>query len=382
MTFDISQIINLSDWKFWLSCSLLLAWLIQMLYYTVIYLPLGKGKIVKPQATQSEPISVIICARNEAENLRTRLEAVLTQDYPDFRVIVVNDASDDETELILNKYKNQYSNLYVTGIPNDKDFRHGKKLALTIGIKAAKTEWLLLTDADCIPVSKNWIKTMSRYFTSDTDFVLGYGGYEVKPGFVNKLIRFDTGFIAMQYFGFARCGMPYMGVGRNLAYRKSVFEKNRGFVNHARLMSGDDDIFVNNNARKKRVKTCLDPEGFTSCVPMESFKAWNSQKQRHFSASVKYKPFHKFVLGLEIFSRSYFYLCALFLSFFYPFFFLSGALLLIRYSVFLSTILKMQRKFRITDTAAAAFIFDLILPYVNLIQYILGKIRKKRLTWK
>lgn len=352
-----------------------------MLYYLIVFVRVGRRKKQVPY-NPVVPVSVVICAKNEADNLRNRLVYVLEQDYPDFEVVVVNDQSTDDTEMILDEYKQKYPNLYVTEISHNAQFRQGKKLALTIGIKAAKNEWLLLTDADCIPASKNWIRTMSQYFTEGNDFVLGYGGYEERPGFLNKLIRYDAGFIALQYFTFAEAGMPYMGVGRNLAYRKSLFIKSKGFVSHSRLMSGDDDLFVNENARKRRVAVSYNPDSFTMCESKETFHQWNTQKQRHFSASERYKGSHKFLLAMEPMARSYFYLAAVALSFFEPLYIVTGALFLTRYLVFLYTISKAANRFKIKGVKALALLFDIILPYINLVQMILGNIRKERLKWK
>jgi len=377
----IELLSDIHVWQFWVSWSLVLAWLIGMLYYLIVFMRIGRRKPPVPY-NPVVPVSVVICARNEADNLKTRLGYVLDQDYPDFEVVVVNDQSTDDSELILDEYKQKYPNLYVTEIEHNSQFRQGKKLALTIGIKAAKNEWLLLTDADCIPASKNWIRMMSQHFTEGNDFVLGYGGYEERPGFLNKLIRYDAGFIALQYFTFAEAGMPYMGVGRNLAYRKSLFVKSKGFMSHSRLMSGDDDLFVNENAQKRRVAVSYNPESFTTCESKETFHQWNTQKQRHFSASERYKGSHKFMLAMEPMARSYFYLAAVALSFFGPLYLLTGTLFLLRYMVFMYTICKTANKFKINGVKALALLFDIILPYINLAQMILGNIRKERLKWK
>ncbi|MBR3711844.1 MAG: glycosyltransferase [Bacteroidales bacterium] len=377
----IDLLSDIHCWQFWLVWSLALAWLIEMLYYLIVFIRVGRRKKQVPY-NPVVPVSVVICAKNEAENLRTRLVHVLEQDYPDFEVVVVNDQSTDDTEMILDEYKQKYPNLYVTEISHNTQFRQGKKLALTIGIKAAKHEWLLLTDADCMPVSKNWIRTMSQHFTDGNDFVLGYGGYEERPGFLNKLIRYDAGFIALQYYTFAEAGMPYMGVGRNLAYRKSLFVKSKGFVSHSRLMSGDDDLFVNENAQKRRVAVSYHPESFTMCESKETFHQWNTQKQRHFSASERYKGSHKVLLALEPMARSYFYLAAVALSFFEPLYIVTGTLFLTRYLVFIYTISKAANRFKIKGVKALALLFDIILPYINLVQMILGNIRKERLKWK
>jgi len=236
--------------------------IIQIIYYLLIFLRI----IIYKQSTNeeiNEPVSVIICARNEAENLQKFLPTILEQKYSNFEVIVVNDSSTDDTDVVLRKFQNSYPNLYVTYIDRDLDYKHGKKLAVTIGLKAAKNDLVLFTDADCIIDSNLWIENMQKMFTPKTKIVLGYGGYIKERGLLNKMIRYDTLFVAIQYFSYALIGMPYMGVGRNMAYRKSLFFENKGFASHLKIVSGDDDLFVNENATKKNTKIVINKLAFT-----------------------------------------------------------------------------------------------------------------------
>ncbi len=200
---------------------------------------------------EKKGVSVIICARNEADNLNNFLPSVLEQDYPDFEVIVVNDCSEDHTDDVLGKFLMQYPRLKISTITKDPKFSHNKKFAQFIGIKAAKNEILLFTDADCQPESDKWIGQMASHFNDKTDFVIGYGGYLREKGLLNKYICYESTAIAMQYFGMAIRGVPYMGVGRNLSYRRSVFFANKGFGSHNHIISGDDDLFVNSHANRE-----------------------------------------------------------------------------------------------------------------------------------
>lgn len=280
--------------------------LIQLIFYYVIYLKV----LVKRRNVQKEnhPISVIICARNEAENLLVNLPSILEQKHTDYEVIVVNDCSTDNTEKVINEFTKKYKHLRSTVINPDIKFSHGKKLAVTLGIKAAKNEWLVFTDADCKADSDQWLNRLQEHFTEDKQIVLGYGGYERRRGLLNAYIRYDTMMIALQYLGFALSGMPYMGVGRNLAYRKSLFFKNKGFARHYDLQSGDDDLFVNETATKKNVAVVTHAESHTTSIPKLSRKEWFRQKKRHFTTAGKYKPKHKLFLSLEPISRLFFYL--------------------------------------------------------------------------
>lgn len=284
--------------------------LIQFYFYMVFYLRVIRKKFnVLPENDEHyPPLSVVICARNEEENLKHFLPKVLEQDYPDYEVVVVNDCSSDNSDLVLESLQKKYHRLRVTTIKKDEKFTHAKKLALTIGIKAAKNEWLVLTDADCFPKSNKWLRYMASNFTHGTEVVLGYGGYLAEKGLLNKLIRLDTLFIALNYFGWALAGRPYMGVGRNLAYKKSLFFKNKGFANHVGIDSGDDDLFVMEVATPNNTAVEYRPEAHTLSVPKKTYSTWLRQKRKHLSTSKFYNKNLKTRLGLEPLSRTLVYI--------------------------------------------------------------------------
>ena len=232
-------------------------------------------------------VSVVICARDEAENLAKNLPIVLRQDYSDYEVFVVNDRSKDNTEQVLIKLQEQFSHLKVLTVREDNTYV-GKKKALTLGIKNAKHDYLLLTDADCQIASSNWVKSMSGGFIH-RDIVLGFGGYVKTQGFTSKLVRWETLQAAMQYFSFAQAGMPYMGVGRNLAYRKDLFDSSGGFESHIGLPSGDDDLFISENGEYNNVSFNWDDQAFTYSDGPKNLKTWWRQKRRHMSTSSYYR---------------------------------------------------------------------------------------------
>ena len=272
-----------------------LSLLIQLFYYFFLYGRLAYYKSPHSSA-HKKPVSIIICAKDEANNLKEHLPSILNQDYPDYEVIVVNDCSEDETGQVLEDLKKKHKHLKISTIKKDKKFGHGKKFALFIGIKAAKNEWLLLTDADCYAETNQWLSTMQKSFKKNASFVLGYGGYIKGKGILNQVIRYDTVFIAMQYFGFALAGIPYMGVGRNLAYRRSLFFENRGFSTHMHLKSGDDDLFINANANKTNTLIEVGKKSHIRSVPKKTFPEWAKQKRRHLTTGAYYKNKHKFLL--------------------------------------------------------------------------------------
>ncbi len=220
---------------------------------------------------------------------------------------MVNDCSNDNTADLLNELTEKYSNLKVVTIPESKNHAHGKKVALMMGIKGAMHEYLLLTDADCKPNSKFWLRNMLQHFNSKTEIVLGYGAYEKKAGFLNKIIRFDTFMIALQYLSFALAGKTYMGIGRNLAYSRSLFFQIKGFASHYHIESGDDDLFVNEAATKHNSEIEVSIGSYTVSIPKKTFKEWFRQKNRHISTYKHYNADSKMRLGMLTFSHYLFF---------------------------------------------------------------------------
>lgn len=261
-----------------------------------------------------QPVSVIICARNEAANLRHNLSMVLEQDYPQFEVVVVNDASTDETAEVLQEFSEHYPHLTIISILEKHGM--GKKNALARGIENAKYDWLLLTDADCSPIlyKKNqinnpyWISGMMTGIVNEKQMVLGYAPYQKRDNsLLNKFIRFETVWTAIQYLSFALIGQPYMGVGRNLLYNKKLYRQANGFSKHADLASGDDDLFVNQVITEKNFSIILFPETFMVSEPKTQWNSYFTQKKRHLSAGNRYLLKHKILLGLVSLSHLLFF---------------------------------------------------------------------------
>ena len=264
------------------------------------------------------PASIIICAKNEDHNLPQFLPLVLSQDYPEYEVVVVDDCSSDNTPDVLREFEKKYSHLKVIKIKEDVKHHHGKKFAVMVGIKGAKNEHLLFTDADCKPLDNQWLKKMMRNFSPETEIVLGYSKYEKLPGFLNKLIRFDTFHIALQYLSFAKAGSPYMGVGRNLVYKKSLFFKHKGFATHYHIESGDDDLFINQAATKINTRAEISVQSFTVSRVKKDWKGWIEQKRRHLTTWKEYKSSDKIRLGIYPFAQAFFWILFFMLLFFCP----------------------------------------------------------------
>jgi cellulose synthase/poly-beta-1,6-N-acetylglucosamine synthase-like glycosyltransferase len=332
--------------------------------------------------TVQEPVSVIICAKDEAENLRKFLPLVLNQEYPEFEVIVINDGSTDQTDHLLRDLSVEYPQLRSTFVPVGANNVSTKKLGLTLGIKAAKYDLLLFTDADCMPEDNTWIDRMARNFAPKTEFVLGYGAYLEEKGFLNRLITFDTLFIALQYMGMTIARKPYMGVGRNLAYRKETFFAQKGFASTLHLSSGDDDLLVNKASTRNNTNVEISPESITWSVPNKTLKGWFYQKERHLSVSAFYKSSSKFWLFFEPTTRGLFYLTLILALVVGNLITLiaTTTLFITRLIIQLSIINSSSKHFGGRKYIFLLPLLDIILPIINL--YILVFGRKTPHRWK
>ncbi len=287
--------------------------IIQLIYYGFIFSRFAFAKSKSP-SKKNIAISVIICAKNEVENLQQFIPSIVEQDYPDFEIVLINDASHDKTLEVIEAFAKLHNKIKVVNVENIEVFWGNKKYALTLGIKAATNDFLLFTDADCVPVSKHWITAMSRHFSNTKSIVIGYGSYKKsKVSFLNSLIRYETLLTAIQYFSYAKLGMPYMAVGRNLAYRREEFFKAKGFMSHMNIRSGDDDLFVNQVANSVNTTLCFSKNSFTESLPETSLKNWVKQKKRHISTSAYYKSKHKLMLGLFYLSQLMFWVLSIIL---------------------------------------------------------------------
>jgi len=260
-----------------------------------------------------EPVSILLCAHDELDNLRELVPILLNQDYPaGFELVLINDRSHDETELYVQQLAQYYPGRFrLVTVTNTPAGFSPKKYALTLGIKAARHERLLFTDADCRPVTYDWLRLMQRGFSqkNGADMVLGFSGYTEEPGLLNQLIRYETLLTAAQYLGLAWAGKPYMGVGRNLAYTRSTFQSTKGFASHIRRLSGDDDLLVQDAvALGARVAVVADPAAQTLSEPARTWAGWWRQKRRHLSAGSRYRAPDRYRLAIFMGSNVLFYL--------------------------------------------------------------------------
>ncbi len=251
-----------------------------------------------PKPDTTHPVTVVVCAHDEEKNLGELLPLLFDQDHPSFEVIIVDDRSNDGTHDLLLEASATYKKLRYITVEHLPDHMHGKKYGLTLGIKAARYERILLTDADCRPVSRSWIRDMTAGFDAAHTFVLGHSMYFSEPGYLNRFIRYETWWTAIHFFSAALGGRPYMGTGRNLAYTREEFLKNKGFKGYGHLVGGDDDLFVNRHARGGNTRVVLSEESYTMSVPKRTWRSFLIQKVRHLSVGKYYRPATRFTLGV------------------------------------------------------------------------------------
>src|SRR5436190_1108361 len=281
---------------------------IQVFYYSWFFSRVAFYKQKQKLKSQQHPVSVIVCARDEDENLARNLPGVLVQTYRStYEVVAVNDNSVDDSKYILQELKKTFKSLNVVELTQEAKLISGKKYPLSIGIKESKHEVLLLTDADCVPASEYWIQKMQDAYDDDIEIVLGYGAYHKRPGLLNKLIRFESFHTGLQYLSYALAGKPYMGVGRNLSYKKDLFFKHKGFSSINHIPGGDDDLFVSKVSTRDNTNIVIDQDAITLSEPKTSFSGWLQQKNRHYTTGKYYKPAHKRLLGIYSLSQFFFY---------------------------------------------------------------------------
>ena len=258
--------------------------LLQGYYIQKYFLPL-----IKVDHWSKRPnlkVSVIICAKNEEKNLKKNLGHVLQQKYDTFEVLVLDDHSTDGSHEVIKNFQKEFPNLrYVKASEEIKD-KAGKKWAITEAIQQAKYDYLLFTDADCRPSSLVWIEEMMSKFTNRAEIILGVGHYYQSSKPFSRLIQYETLFTALQYLGMAHAGKPYMGVGRNLAYKRSVF--NEDLMKSEDIATGDDDLFLQKVMNTENTEICINVKANTYSAPPLTYKLWLMQKMRHMSAGKYY----------------------------------------------------------------------------------------------
>jgi len=286
-----------------------LSLLIQLLYHwgkfskVAFFKKVGRPKLDE----ELEPVSIVICARDVYEYLIDLIPALLTQDYPDYEIVVVNDCSDDETEEYLKDLERREPKIKPVQLKQHLNFFNGKKFPLSMGIKSAKNDIIVLTECNCMPVNDQWLRSVVNRYNNQTEIVIGYSPYVQKKSTLNRIMRFDALQNGLLYLSAALSRRPYMGVGRNLSYRKELFYRNKGFISHYMTSVGDDDLFISQVANKKNTEVLIDAENAILTTPTSSFKLWMRQKSSRYSTVSKYNVGARISLSLFYLSQFLFY---------------------------------------------------------------------------
>ncbi|HEY0976503.1 MAG TPA: glycosyltransferase [Flavobacteriales bacterium] len=283
-------------------------------FHWVIFRKLAfNEQFVEPE--RQLPISVVVCAHNECASLQQLIPILMDQDHGEFEVVVVNDRSDDDTWEVLQWMKPEFPRMRPVNIQADEKFNYGKKIALGVGIRSAKYPNILVTDADCMPVGRDWISVMAAGFRNGRKIVIAHSPYEKHEGLTNLLERYDGITKAVQYISFAQAGFPYMGVGRNLGYTQDLFYSAKGSQRHQHIMSGDDDLFINEVARARITGAVADGRSFMTTRATPDLATWIRRKRRHYTTARYYRFGHQVLLTLLPLSRMLLWATVFFLLF-------------------------------------------------------------------
>lgn len=380
MEFSFSSFFDFSSFSYseWIIIgALLFFFLIQLFFYLVLYrkpysYELKRDK--KELADENCPsVSIIIASKNESEDLKKNLPFILNQDYPNFEVIVINSGSTDETDMILNSFNQQYSHLYHTFIPAEAEDVNVKKLALTLGVKAAKNDILIFTEAYCKPVSNQWLKEFAREFDKGYEIVLGFCRLRIdKKVGMRTFIIYDNLIHYLKHLSMAIFRKPFMGIGRNLAYKKELFFREKGYSSVLNIEGGEDDLFINKIANKKNTSVVVSPESMTETDIISRFSIWRAFKSKYLYTKQFYKGFASRVFFWETFSKYMFYILLIaaiafgLISSNLVLVGFSALLFIVRYIIQLIVINKSARLFNAATFHINLLLFDIFQPFNNL----------------
>lgn len=356
--------------------------LLQLLYYTLLFFRFSFHKPKPLLPLDGLPISIVISAKDEAHNLIKTLPIIASQNYPNFEVVVVNDNSTDDTEFVIKDCINRFPNIRLVNLNSSVTNIHGKKFPLSIGIKAAAFENILLTDADCIPTSDQWLMKMARHYTGKKQMVIGYSTFHKKVGLLNGMIHYDILHSAIQYFSYYLAKMPFMGVGRNLSYTKSLFFDNKGFTSQYHLPYGDDVLFVNKVADFKICAIEYSPDAQTVTRPKSHLKSWVTIKSYRNKAQKLFKPKHRFLLSVYNVLMPLVYLLfgfSLYLSLHSPIYLtIVCSLMFIKYTIQYITFGLSAKKLNEKGITPFIIFYDIIFSIINPIIFVISSLSKNR----
>ena len=361
--------------------------LIQLLYHWVPFSRVAFYKNRRPPRYDSElePVSIVLCARDAYEYLVEIVPALLEQNYPDFEVVIVNDCSDDETEEYLKDLARREPRVRPVQLKQHLNFFNGKKFPLSVGIKAAQNDLIVLTDCDCIPSTKEWLRSVVNCYGRDTEMVIGYSPYKRHKGFFNALIRFDALQNALLYLSAVLMGRPYMGIGKNLSYRKELFYRNKGFISHYTTPVGDDDLFVSQAATRHNTEALINAEDTIYTTPPSAFALWWRQRCARHSTVRRYNIASRLRLSLFYSSQLLFYVSFIALLILSPAFVITGGevfyipiliiFFMLRYGSQLIVYRKASKRLGEKGLLPVLFLCDILFAFLTPLQRLMGRMK-------
>lgn len=362
---------------FVLFCACIAVLLFYHLYFHLRIFSFKKSPERHPKA----PVSVIVVANNEFKSLVKLIPVLLTQDYPTFEIILVDDRSYDETYEHFLAFSKTESRLKFLRVDETIETSSAKKFALTLAIKAAKYDDLVFIDADCMPTSEFWLHGMAFGFVNKKQITIGISPYQEEKTFLNKLIQFETGLTALNYISFALANIPYMAVGRNWGFKKQLFIDTKGYHPFNKIKGGDDDLFLQKIATAQNTSIVLDPSAYVVSAPKTTWTDWLEQKKRHYSVSKYYIPKIKFLLGLFHTSHFLAYILFIALLFSQEFRLYSSALFMLRLIIFW---VSGSKAFRLLEAKVKWYfipLFELTYSFTVITFGLLG-LKAKKIKWR
>lgn len=361
--------------------------IVQLFYHWGVFSKVAfyKNKHQKKIDSELEPVSVVICARDAYEYLTELLPVLLHQDYPDYEIVVVNDCSDDETEEYLKDLERKEPKIKPVQLRQHLNFFNGKKFPLSMGIKSAQNDLIVLTDFNCMPVNDQWLRSVVGCYERRTEVVIGYSPFVHKKSSFNRVMRFDAMQQGLLYLSAALKGHPYMGIGKNLSYRKELFYRNKGFTSHYTTPVGDDDLFISQVATKKNTEVLIDAPNAILTNPTHSIKLWMRQRSSRYSTIPQYSLRARFSLGLFAWTHTLFYAAFIALLCLPPAFSLSfGAIyyipvlaffFLLRYGSQLFIYYKASKRLGEKGLLAGLLVYDFLFALLTPVLRLMGRMK-------
>ncbi len=305
----------------------LFALFVQLMYHVFLFSRLAFYRKATTSNNLTAKISVVVCCKNEIQTIPQLIEQLKLQQYPDYEIIIVDDCSDDGTFEYLNKL--QQKNLFVYQVVKSIA---GKKELLEFGIRNATSDWILVCDADCLPRSSNWIQSMTQAIQNEqTEIVLGYAPFTEEKAWVNLFSRYENFHTGITYLSMAIAKHAYMGVGRNMMFKKSLYNKYIEQVKSIPTLSGDDDLLINMSSNRENTTVCIDKDSFVYSATKNTFSAFLNQKKRHISTSYYYKKWDIFILSMYPISLFLLWLSYFIIVIYYPLILIGTSILLLGY---------------------------------------------------